>query len=143
MLMATLFAEFGADYFVMSKEQWATATNPVGAANAAVDSGIFRKVALAAAANGGSYVNGRVFVASTFNDPTSYVQLVLQFNDGSAPQVSGKIYVGYGELVIRGMKIPSSASGVIINVNAHFGAAETSSFYFDNLIVQQDKLASP
>jgi hypothetical protein len=139
----TGWSEFGGDWFAMPTEKWATLWNPRYAAGslpaAGVDTGMVKTFSLSGL-KAGDVINARVFAAATFSDKRSFVRLRLVFNGPTGPAVESDRQVrGYGLVDVRRQTIPAGATSVTVIVNAFLGAAETSSLYVDNLVLNTQR----
>jgi hypothetical protein len=137
--LPTGWTDYNGDWFAYASgtQTWATLWNstwggdPKGKPPA--DTGMSKSFALGTLSSG-EMLNGRVFAASTFTDPNSFVRLRLVFDDTAKTEIDSTRMQGaaWSNLDVRRTPIPSTAKNVTAIVNAYLGPNETSSLYVDN-----------
>lgn len=136
----TGWAEFGGDWFVEPSYQFATLWNSTWGGDQTllppVDTGLVKMIDLTGQYAEGDLISARMFAATTFTDPSSFVRLRLVFNSPLGPALeSDRLSRGYGNLDIRRQTIPAGVTSVHVIINAYLGPGEQSSLYVDDLAV--------
>jgi hypothetical protein len=136
------WAEWGADFFVFDGK-WVTVWNGAWGGNPnsvpPFTGAATKSVSLAGLAQPGDLLTASVLSANTFKDPASFSMLRLTFDTGQVVE-SDKLYgTAWSSLDVRRVRIPAGATSVRQDLVVHFGAQETSSLYFDDLVLKAEK----
>ncbi len=137
----TGWTEAGGDFFVHAAGGWVNLWNPSWSGNAALlplSAGMEKIIDVSAFA--GNTLNVSMLAAAQFTDSSSFVGLKISFDSATGPGFSTSYITGssWRYLTISREDIPAGTTSLHLLVDAHLGASETASFYFDDLHISFD-----
>ncbi len=128
--------DYGGDWYVNPPVKLLTLYNTAwggGSAPPPFEAGIYKDVSLTGKYSPGNTITGRIFAASTYTSPSSFVLLRLLFSGGEVVDTERLMGSAWANLDLRRVPIPAGATSVRVQVVAYLGEAETSSLYVQAL----------